>query len=428
MKNSAAVFAPFFRAFSRGFIALALAFTTFLAAPAHADQAQINALTVVYTNTTLPAIAAMKPYISTSAAIRKTALAKTGFVNGHCRKPGYDADYDIQNLVRSDSFTCEALIGWLQDDDLETCYYVRSAFSDLTTIDHPRDPAIVKLHDTESVEKVLKQLQSVAGCAKKNSDYWGARTLMIFDQISAVVSPTGDLIAATKGVNIPTKDEFNRKISSCRDARTLSLDNKRDDYYTGAVESADSGCFALQSLVEKDPPAACKAFDSAIADINIHPNKGAIEREVPILTAKLKARLDGANCGQVLADNAKFEAIIAKMKEPAPAAPQSVPSGPTKQQQINVLIGEINGEAQNYNTNETYANTWESRGETFKACEYYQKMLYNLDELISKYDKLGELEGSYAYGEKIALHKQYRDNLYHNENDMCLDVKYHLGY
>ena len=111
-----------------------------------------------------------------------------------------------------------------------------------------------------------------------------------------------------------------------------------------------------------------------------------------------------------------------------PCIQLDIPAGPSRQQQINALIGEINGEEQNYNTNETYANAWDSRGESFRACEYYQKMIYNLGVLMTKYEKLGALDGSYGYRDKIDLRRQNRDTIYKNENDMCLDVKYHLSY
>lgn len=407
-------------------LALFFAVSCMITTPAMADQAQVDKAVASYIGTTLPAIAKMKPLIGKSAPARAKAFAKMGISEGHCSGAETDALYAHQKLAEGASELCEALIGWMDNEEIMACYGAYLSSREVADTRYPHDAVISKRHKSENVEKALQGLQASAGCAKKDARYWGAKALDRYDLLSAHITDSGELIAASLDSQIPTLEMVKQHQERCFEAAYLA--NKES---VGTMGGMYYGCLALGYLADKDFDYSCKRFNDGLKAISDNPDMAYFVQTGPALKSRLTDRLIAPVCAPTLAkllqDKADKDNASAEKARLAAAAAPPQPSGPTQTQQANALIGIINGEQQSYNTNLQYAKNWDDRGETKLACGYTQKALNNLSVLQDTYGKLGDVMRTTEHREEIARLKKIQSDYYTSEWESCKEAGYLLA-
>jgi len=407
-------------------IILFFMFASLLAAPAMADQAKIDKAVASYTGTTLPAIAKMKPYIEKSASVRAKAFAKMGMSEEHCGKAKTDALLARQKLAEGANELCEALIGWMRDDEIMACYGTYLATREIANTRFPHDAVISERHKADNVEKTLQNLQNSVGCAKKDARYWGAKALSQYDLLSAQITLSGELIAAPLGSQIPTPEMVKNSQDHCYEAAYLA--NKET---IGTMGGVFYGCLALGYLANKDFADSCNGFNLGLKAISDNPDMAYFVQTGPVVKARLTDRLIAPVCAptlvQLLQEKADKDKAAAERASLAAASAPPPPSGPTQAEQANALIGIINGEQQSYNTNLQFVKSWDDRGETKLACGYTQKALNNLSVLQDNYGKLGDVMRTTEHRTEIARLKKIQSDYYNSEWESCKEAGYLLA-
>ena len=89
---------------------------------------------------------------------------------------------------------CQALIAWMQNEEIFTCNRVRFSGIDFAHTE-PVNAEIAKRHKSEGIVSTRLHLQEAAGCAEKTVTYWGPKLLGLYDQLAATITKTGDLVA-----------------------------------------------------------------------------------------------------------------------------------------------------------------------------------------------------------------------------------------
>ena len=243
----------------RAFICLALLGGGLLAAPSLALNDHTPQAVDGYVSITLPAIAQMKPYIDKSASVRAKAFASMGLTDTTCDAPTTEGISSGEHFAEGAGNLCQALIAWMQNEDIFTCSRVKSSGIDFAHTE-PVDATIAKLHESEGILATRLKLQKAAGCATKTVAYWGPRLIGLLDWLSASVSNAGDLQAPSSGAAVPTQKAFEYAVFQCHLAYNADEKTK-----SAVTDAADDACYAMHYLLDQNTLAACRALDGAIS-------------------------------------------------------------------------------------------------------------------------------------------------------------------
>ena len=369
-----------------------------------------------YVNITLPAIARMKPWIDRSASDRASAFATMGIATTACDGPTSEAIQSKEHMAEGAGDLCQAMIAWMQDEDIFTCSRVRWSGLDFAHTE-PVDATIARLHQSEGILSTRLQLEKAAGCAKKTVSYWGPRTLALLDQLSASVSNSGDLLAPSSGGAVSTPEAFANTLFLCHLAY-----NGDDKTKSAVVDAADDACYAMNNLLDHNVAGACQTLDKSIKKVISSGASDPLSSEASGLTQKLNQRFASLDCSAQLA---AIKAAEDKTKAALQAAtPPPPPANPYAKR--NAIVGAINGEQQSMDNSLDVAQRWFDRGEDSEACGYYQKALNSFSKLQSLYSDLRQETGDSDYSAKSDDMKRQHDTLFENVSDMCLEAEHRL--
>ena len=369
-----------------------------------------------YVNITLPAIARMKPWIDTSAPDRAKAFSTMGIADTTCDAPTTEAIESKEHIAEGAGDLCQAMIAWMQDEDIFTCSRVRWSGLDFAHTE-PVDPTIARLHTSEGVLSTRLQLEKAAGCATKTVNYWGPRALGLLDQLSASVSDTGELRAPSSGAAVPTREAFGHTLFLCHLAYNGDQDNK-----SAVVDAADDACYAMGSLANHKVADACETLEKSIKKIVASGASDPLASSASGLTQKLNQRFTGLDCGgQLAAIKAAEDKIKADLQAAAPPPP---PANPYAKR--NAIVDAINGEQQAMGHDYDYAKSWFDRGEDYEACGYYQRALNSWSKLQSLYADLRQETGDSEYSARSDEMKAEHDALFEDVSEMCIEAERRL--
>ena len=385
-----------------------------LASPSWADKEQTDRAIATYLNTTLPAIAKMKPFIDKPAVARAKAFPAMSGDDDPCGS-AVDSIYAHQRLAEGAIGVCRAMFRWMQNDEIGTCATTRYARMDLFNTTYAHDPVILKRHKADGVEKIRQRTEEAAGCDRKDLVYWGKQTVALDDQLARSLSPTSELITRSPEVAPPTQDEFNVWDFNCHAARNLVGADK-----SNVVEAADDGCYATYWLSRKDKTSACVSLAKGLDRLGKGSGGDPLANEAPALKARLSARFDTLTCARQIAAlklaeaalaNAEAAKVAAEKARQAAAAAAEAPSPSATTlafvAKANDLVRKINQETQWFNRLQSEAEALDKRGDTGAACEKFQFALSSLRTVAGYYFELGDHTGEQShFDEKDRLRAQ----------------------
>ncbi len=379
-------------------------------------QTQTQQAVSSYVNVTLPAIAHMKPWIDKSAADRIKAFATMGITNTTCDAPTSAAIQAKEHIAEGAGDLCQAMIAWMQDEDLFTCSRVSFSGNDFAHTE-PVDPTIAKLHTSEGVLSTRLQLEKAAGCATKTITYWGPKALALSAQLAASISNSGELQAPSSGAAVPTREAFENTIFLCHIAYNGDEKSK-----SKVVDAADDACYAMSYLLAHNVADACSALERSMTKVFSMGDSDPLAREAKGLSERLTQRFSSLDCAATIA--ASKAAEDAKAAQQAAATPPPAPPAPVNNPYAkrNVIVGSINGEIQSVNNSYEVAQRWFDRGEDAEACGYYQKALSSLRDLRSLYSDLYRETGDSDDSAKSREMQDEESNLFEAYGDMCVDA------
>lgn len=368
-----------------------------------------------YVNITLPAIARMKPWIDKSAAERATAFATMGLATTVCDAPTTEAGTSGESIAEGAGDLCQAMIAWMQNEDIFTCSRVRFSGNEFAHTEQV-DQTVARLHKSQGILSTRAQLEKAAGCTKKTVSYWGPKVIGFLDQLMVGVSNTGDLRAPSSGGVAPTADALQNTLFLCHLAY-----NGDENTKSAVVDAADDACYAMGYLLNHKPVLACQTLDKSIKKIAAAPGNDPLASEAKVLSEKLSQRLVSIDCETQLAITRAAEAKARAAQQTAAPAPVNDPYA-----KRNAIVGQINGEQQSLDNSLDVAQRWFDRGEDGEACGYYQKALNSFSSLQSLYSDLRQETGDSDYSAKSNDMKRQHDTLFQNVSDMCLEAEHRL--
>jgi len=396
------------------------------AAPSWAVNDHTQQAVEGYVNITLPAIARMKPFIGKSASDRATAFAAMGIAETTCDAPTTEGISAGEHFAEGGGNLCQALIAWMQNEDIFTCSRVKFSGIDFAHTE-PVHATIAKLHKSEGILATRLKLQKAAGCATKTVAYWGPKLLGLVDWLSASVSNTGDLLAPSSAAAAPTPQAFEYAVFQCHLAYNADENTK-----SAVTDAADDACYAMNYLLDHKVLDACQTLDGSITKAVSMGARDPLASEAKGLSHKLAKRFGSLDCGTAIA-TAKVAEDGAKARQAAVAAAtvaaqSSAPSTPAinPYAKRNAIVGEVNGETQSFNNSLEVAQRWFDRGEDYEACGYYQQALTSLRRLEALYLDLKRETGDSEYTAKSGEMKQAQADVLDNYRDMCLEAKRRL--
>jgi len=391
-------------------------FATSLFASLSWAQTQTELAISRYVEVTLPAIARMKPWIDKSASDRAAAFATMGITGTTCDAPVSEAIKAKEHIAEGAGDLCQAMIAWMQNEDIFTCSRVRWSGIDFAHTE-PVDATIARLHQSEGILSTRLQLEKAAGCAKKTVSYWGPRTLALLDLLSASVSNSGDLLAPSSGGAVPTPEAFADTLFLCHLAYNGDSETK-----SAVVDAADDACYAMDNLLDHNVAEACQTLDKSIKKVISSGASDPLASAANGLTQKLNQRFSSLDCSaQLAAIKAAEDKIRADLQAAAPPPPVNNPY-----EKRNAIVGEINGETQSVNTSLEVAERWFNRGEDYEACGYYQEALSSLRRLETLYTDLNRETGDSDYSAKSREMKQSQNDVLEANGDLCVEAERRL--
>ncbi len=392
-----------------------------LATPSWAVNEHTQLAVSAYVNITVPAIARLKPYIDKSASDRANALATTGITETTCVAPTTESISAGEHFAEGAGNLCQALIAWMQNEDIFTCSRVKFSGIDFAHTE-PVDATIAKLHKSEGIVSTRLQLQKAAGCATKTVAYWGPRLLDLVDWLSASVSNVGELQAPSGGGAAPTQKAFEYAVFQCHLAY-----NADENAKSAVTDAADDACYAMNYLFEHKALDACRTLDRSITKAVSMGACDPLAAQADQLSHKLAQRFGGLNCGMVIA-TAKVDEDDAKARQLAAATPPPPPSQPAPKpyEKRNAIVNEINAETQSFNNSLEVAQRWFDRGEDYEACGYYQQALAGLRKLETLYSDLNRETGNSDYNAKSREMKDQQVIVLDGYGDMCMEAERRL--
>ncbi len=397
-------------------IGLLLLFAGVVASPSWAVNEHSEKAVSGYLNTTLSTIATLKPYIDKSVSERATALAAMGIKDDVCGAAKIESIYAHEHLAEGAGYLCEALIAWMQDEDIFTCSRVDFSGKEFAR-DDPADAVIAKRHKADNILSTRLRLQKAANCTGKTVTYWGIKTLSLYDQLSRSVAKSGDLVAPSTASAAPTIKEIENSIFLCHLSTGRDETNK-----SGVVDAADCGCYAIYYLSTKKVSEACGSLDTGLKKIGSMGSKDPLARDASALKTKLDDKFRDLNCGPVIAAAQLAEAEAAKARQLAAAkAPAPARSEPVvdPNEKANEIIRNINTLTGSYVSSSDSAQRLIERGEDLQACGYYQEAMTTLRYLENAYSKLGRETGDDQYDAEARRLVTVRTTILENERDMC---------
>lgn len=387
-----------------------------LPAPSWAVNDHTEKAAAGYLNTTLPTIAKLKAYIDKSASERAKAFLGMGIKDDACGAAKIDSIYAHEHLAEGAGYLCEALIAWMQDEDIFTCSRVDFSGKEFAR-DDPADATILKRHKADDILSTRLRLQKAANCTGKTVTYWGAKTLNLYDQLSRSIAKSGDLVAPSTASAVPTIEEIENSIFLCH------LSSGRDEANkSGVVDAANYGCYAMYYLSTKKASEACESLDTGLKNVGSMGSKDPLARDAAALKTKLEDKFRDLNCGPVIAAAQLAEAEAAKARQlAAAAAPAPARSEPAvdPNEKANEIIRNINTLTGSYVSSSETAQRLIERGEDLEACGYYQEAMTTLRYLENAYSKLGRETGDDQYDAEARRLVTVRTTILENERDMC---------
>lgn len=398
------------------FVGLTLLGAGLVMAPAEAQKPKevMQAAARDFEKVTLPTLIKMEPLIEKPAAERLTAYKALKLDDTTCYSAigsGYRAD---QVAAESAARICVELASWLGGSDVDACFFGGWDSLAATSGDQEQpDARIEKNYRERRIKEMHDRLQTAAGCAKKDKAYWAGRAIETYHSVAGGPKALPD---GKVELSNATSEAF------LRCDRVGYLAGKDD--VSKVAGAAIHGCAMLGSYLHgviTDLQWTCNELKTGLNTVLLNPGNDIFEAERPKMKASLDSYYAALKC-----DPGATAAKIADgaATEPAP----TTPSAPSRTEQANALIGMINGEQQNYNTNVTYAKNWYDRGETAEACRYYQKQLHNAAALKADYIKLGDVLGTTEYRDKVAQYEEEQRIIYDNESDDCREAGVILSY
>ena len=372
--------------------------------------------TASYLNTTLPTIAKLRPYIDKSASERAKAFLGMGIKDDVCGPAKIDSIYAHEHLAEGAGYLCEALIAWMQDEDIFACSRVDFSGKEFAR-DDPADAMILKQHKADDILSTQLRLQKAANCTGKTVIYWGSKTISLYDQLSRSIAKSGDLVAPSAASAIPTIKEIENSIFLCHLSTGRDEANK-----SGVLDAADYGCYAMYYLSTKKVSGACESLDMGLQKVGSMGSRDPLAREAAGLKTKLDDQFRNLECGPVIAAAQLAEAEAAKARQLAAAtAPAPARSEPEydPNEKTNEIIRNINTLTGSYVSSDENAQRSIERGEDLEACGYYQEAMTTLRQLENASSKLGRETGDDQYEAEARRLVTVRTTIYENESDMC---------
>ena len=236
---------------------------------------------------TIPNVAQMAPFISKSVDIRATAFNDFDEKEKACSLAGISTVKGDEPVAGRVSNLCLALVYWLQNDDANTCKYLKWA-NDTEDFKKPNSAKTIIAYKTATISKIKSDLEKAVNCKSKNEDYWSKQSIdTYFSMISEVkFAENGDV-----RLN-PAK--LQKKLRKCE---VSNINGARSSYIS---EAAALGCAAIAGFSTNDNSTYCESWFKAQQKIAQADKKDKNFTRATELSNSFTKLINQTSCGAIV--------------------------------------------------------------------------------------------------------------------------------